>query len=138
MDDVHAIINEVDKLPLKCSNPTPEEIIPPTPICIKPSNADAVPAFFVNGESAIAAAFGYVSPEHINRKKRKIMIAYNPYHALITPAKKNILNTTWKISVVLKISSFENLRVNRWFNWLPPIKPTDNNAKIPPYNFALM
>ena len=34
------------------------EINPPIPICIKPSNEDAVPAFFENGAMQSAAAFG--------------------------------------------------------------------------------
>ena len=34
------------------------EIKPPSPICIKPSNADAVPALFENGAIQSAAALG--------------------------------------------------------------------------------
>ena len=37
---------------------TPAEINPPRPIWIKPSNAEAVPAFLVKGAMHKAAAFG--------------------------------------------------------------------------------
>ena len=52
------IIKEVDKLPLLPIMPTPDDIIPPMPICIKPNSADAVPAFFEKGCNATAAALG--------------------------------------------------------------------------------
>ena len=58
MAAVIAISNDVGKLPFVCTRPTPAEIKPPTPNCIKPSKAEALPAFFSNGAKAIAAALG--------------------------------------------------------------------------------
>jgi len=52
------MVMEVARLPLKCRMPAPEEIKPPMPNCIKPSNAEAVPAFLENGAMAMAAALG--------------------------------------------------------------------------------
>jgi hypothetical protein len=52
------MIKATDKLTLKGKAPTPAEIRPPIPICMNPSRAEALPAFFLNGLSAIAAAFG--------------------------------------------------------------------------------
>ena len=52
------MIRETAKLPFMFNIPTPDEINPPMPICINPSNADALPAFLENGERAMAAAFG--------------------------------------------------------------------------------
>ena len=53
-----AIISDMVKVGLKGSIPTTAEIIPPIPIWIHPSNAEAVPAFLENGARASAAAFG--------------------------------------------------------------------------------
>jgi len=53
-----AMTSDREKLSLKWRNPMHEEIIPPIPIWIKPNKAEALPAFFVNDESAIATAFG--------------------------------------------------------------------------------
>ena len=52
------MLNASDKLPDERIKPTAEEIMPPIPICIKPNNAEALPAFFENGFSAIDAALG--------------------------------------------------------------------------------
>ena len=52
------MLKAVDKLPFECNKPTTEEIIPPIPIWIKPNKADALPAFFVKGANATAAALG--------------------------------------------------------------------------------
>jgi hypothetical protein len=57
MEAAIAIINTADKLAFVCNIPIPAEIDPPIPICIKLSDADALPAFFANGLSATAAAF---------------------------------------------------------------------------------
>jgi len=91
MAAVIAISNDVGKLPFVCTRPTPAEIKPPTPNCIKPSKAAALPAFFLKGDNATAAAFGYVKPAHDKIIKRKIMFVANPYHAFITPIKYKAL-----------------------------------------------
>ena len=92
-------------LPLNGRKPAPEEIRPPMPNCIKPSRADALPAFLENGASAIAAALGYVSPAHDSTTNRQAMVAGNPNHPLYAPVKNTIALQTCIMSVVLNTVS---------------------------------
>ena len=58
IEEATVIVRAMDRLPPKGNTPTPDEMNAPKPICKNPSNAEALPAFLVNGERAIAAAFG--------------------------------------------------------------------------------
>ena len=58
--------------------PTPAEVSAAAPICMNPSNADALPIFLSNGANASAAAFGYVSPRHDNKMKSMIKVVASP------------------------------------------------------------
>ena len=53
-----SMVTAVAILPLKGNNPAPDDIKPPMPICIQPSRAAALPAFFAKGAIAMAAALG--------------------------------------------------------------------------------
>ena len=61
---VAAITAKIGRLLDECNRPTPVEAKAPMPICIKPSSADALPIFLLNGASAIAAAFGKAMPQN--------------------------------------------------------------------------
>ena len=75
--DTH-MVTAVDKLPLKGNTPVPEEIKPPIPICIKPSKADALPAFFEKGAIESADAFGKVNPWQLRKRSNKMMVPARP------------------------------------------------------------
>ena len=56
--------------------PTSAESDAPQTICIKPSNAEALPAFLLKGASAIAVAFGTSKPRQnkkVNSKDIKVI-----------------------------------------------------------------
>ena len=109
---------------------------PATPICKEPNNADALPTFFEKGAKARAVALGLVNPRQDSATK-KCIVASSPYHWFQEPIKKTSPVTSNVDSAILKICSLEYFLLIRIFNWLPPIKPMDRNAKIPPYTCGL-
>ncbi|MNR44494.1 hypothetical protein D3C85_1632450 [compost metagenome] len=60
----------------------------PKPICSAPINAEALPAFFVNGAKESAEAFGLIKPKQPKNKAIKAMVVYK-FSRLYTAANKN-------------------------------------------------
>ena len=125
-----AIMSAVARLPFICSIPTQADMKPPRPICIKPSRAEAVPAFRVNGDKAMAAALGYVNPQQASIKNRKHSVGTKPQWPVRLAIKKPMATIAWKISTVRNICLLLKRLASKWLNWLLLIKPTERPANM--------
>src|SRR5688572_19124204 len=92
--EVIVMISAIGKLSFELNNPTPDDARPATPICKNPSNADALPIFFVKGASASAVALGFVRPRHVSATKNKAMVVSRPYQLFHAPSAKTLLVPT--------------------------------------------
>lgn len=60
----------------------------PTPSCMNPSIAEALPAFFEKGISATDAALGYVMPAQPRKRKNSNIVGKSPRAPAALPAAK--------------------------------------------------
>ena len=84
---------------------TPTDANAPTPICVAPNNAEALPAFLLKGASDNAAAFGLVNPRHAKKTNSSTIVYPNPYHPAILPIKKMTDTTTCPVNATRMICS---------------------------------
>ena len=73
---------------------TPPDANAPTPICVAPNNAEALPAFLLKGASDNAAAFGLVNPRQAKKANSMTIVYPSPYHPAILPIKNTRETTT--------------------------------------------
>src|SRR5687768_9957076 len=83
--------------------PTPLEASAATPICVQPSNADALPMFLTKGANASALAFGLINPTQVRQMKNMPIVEYSTSHALDTQIRKIKLVITWQINATRKM-----------------------------------
>lgn len=79
---------------------TPKEANAPTPICIAPMSAEAVPAFFEKGSKDRAEAFGLTKPRQQRKTKSNAVVSVKPSHPLILAVRKMRAVTVWMINAV--------------------------------------
>lgn len=82
---------------------TPTDANAPTPICVAPNNAEALPAFLLNGASDKAAAFGFVNPTQAKNTNNMTIVYPSPYHPAILPTKNTSETTTCPVSATRMI-----------------------------------
>ena len=116
---------------------TKAEVIVPTPICIAPSNAEAVPAFLLKGARDNAEEFGKVKPWQQRKIKLKKIVLNKSITPNKVPANKMVPVNDWHNKAIRIICSLVYIRKKTLFNWLDVISPIAIRANIQPYCFSV-
>ena len=95
--------------------PTAIEASAPIPSCIKPSKAEAVPAFRANGAIDKAAVLGLATPTQHNCRNNITIIPGKPSQLLTEPIKKIVAKINWQINVTGTICSPLNFLISKLF-----------------------
>lgn len=98
--EVSAMILMVGIADLTLNKLTPTEANAPMPICMAPMSAEAVPAFFENGNSDRAEAFGLTKPRQQRKTKSKAVVSAKPSHSQMPAIRNTIAVIDWVIKAV--------------------------------------
>ena len=127
------MVNVMGAAALLLKTLTMAELVVPTPICIAPNKAEAVPAFFSKGINDNAEALGKVKPWHARKQNMQATMPVIVNTCSKTPVHITMAVITWHINAILMIWLLENLRSNKEFSWLAMINPSAMMANINPY-----
>jgi len=115
------------------NKPTAAEANAPTPICVPPIKAEALPACLVKGAIDKAEEFGKLKPWQLKYTNINAIVPYKCSQPMAVPAKSKMPAMVCIVNVDFTICWLLYFFSTQLFSWLLVIKPAAINANMPPY-----